>query len=204
MLENLEGMIALFNNDSRRARDRFQTAVASDPGNQVAALNLGLVLLETDLDARVASMMADLLQQNPPVDPVLLATVHMTQAAAYLGLRQPAPADAAMAQAAALHPTSSTVLNTWAEVKTQMGDKAAAEALEQQARLADNTNDDYAEVAALYFTLAWQKGKPVLRSPFDNIGTSPDTTDKKAPTAPETATKTKPAEEPAPEVPTTR
>ena len=204
MLENLEGMIALFRHDSPRARERFQTAVASDPGNQVAALNLALVLLEEDLDARVAAMMADMLQQNPPVDPVLLATVHMTQAAAFLGLRQPVPADVAMAKAAALNPTSPTILNAWAEVKTQMGHKAAAETLNQQARSAENTFDDYAEVAALYFTLAWQKGEPVLRSPFDNIGTSPDTADKTAPTAPETATKTEPVKEPVPEAPTTR
>lgn len=204
MLENLEGMIALFRRDTARALERFQVAVASGPGNQVAKLNLALVLLEKDQDARSAAMMADLLRDNPPLDPVLLSTVHMTQAAAYLGLRQPAPADAAMAKAAALNPTSPTILNAWAEVKTQMGDKVAAEDLHRQALSAENSFDDYAEVAALYFTLAWQKGEPVLRSPFGNTATSPDTADKAAPTAPETATKTEPAKEAAPETPTTR
>jgi hypothetical protein len=204
MLENLEGMIALFRQDSARARDRFKAAVASDPGNHVAALNLALVLLEDDRDARVAAMMADILRENPPLDPALLATVHMTQAAAFLGLRQPAPADAAMAKAAALNPTSPTILNAWAEVKTQMGDKAAAAELDQLARSAPNTFEDFAEVAALSFTLAWQKGEPVLRSPFENIGTAADTADTTAPTAPETATKTAPAKEPAVETPPTR
>ena len=198
MLENLEGMIALFRRDTSRANERFQSAMESDPGNHVAILNLALTKLEMDKDAEVEILVSKLLKENPPADPVILATAHLTLSAAYLGLRQPGPADAAIAKAADLNPTNPTVLASWAEVKQQIGDKAAAARLMERAGAVENQYEDYAEVAALYFSLSWEKGEPVLRSPFDPVATAPDTAEKTAPTAPETATKTEPAKEAPP------
>jgi Flp pilus assembly protein TadD len=195
MLENLEGMIALFRRDTPRANERFQTAMESNPGNHVAILNLALTKLEMDKDAEVEVLVSKMLKDNPPDDPVILATAHLTLSAAYLGLRQPGPADTAIAKAAELNPTNPTVLASWAEVKQQIGDKEAAARLIEQSRAVQNENEDYAEVAALYFSLSWEKGEPVLRSPFDPVATAPDTAEKTAPTAPQTATKTEPAKE---------
>ena len=198
LLENLEGMIALLNLDVDRARERFQSAIESNPVNHVAVLNLALTLLELDKDAEVEVLVSNMMKQYPPTDPVIQATAYLTLSAAYLGLRQPGPADTAIAKAAELNPTNPTVLAAWAEVKQQMGDKEAAAQLIEKARTAENTHEDYAEVAALYFTLSWEKGEPVLRSPFDTVATAPDTAEKTAPTAPETATKTEPAKEAPP------
>ena len=195
LLENLEGMIALFKGDTNRANERFQAAMGSNPANHVAILNLALVRLAMDKDADVEVLVSTMLKDNPPTDPVLLATAHLTLSAAYLGLRQPGPADTAIAKAAELNPTNPTVLESWAEVKRQIGDKDAAVRLVEQAGAVENAFEDYAEVAALYFSLSWEKGEPVLRSPFDPVSTAPDTAEKTAPTAPRSATMTEPAQE---------
>jgi Flp pilus assembly protein TadD len=198
MLENLEGMIALFRGDMSRAGERFQSAMNSNPANHVAILNLALIRLEKDKDAEVEVLMSKMLKENPPADPVILATAHLTLSAAYLGLRQPTPADMAIAKAAELNPNSPTVLASWAEVKRQIGDTAAAARLIEQSRSTGSESEDYAEIAALFFSLSWEKGKPVLRSPSDSMATALDTAEKTAPTAPQSATMTEPAKDAPP------
>lgn len=193
MLENLEGMIALFNNDVTRARQQFQRAVNSYPANHVAILNLSLTQMASNSAASVEAQLSDMLKRNPPSDRVLLATAYLTLAGAHLGLQRATDADAVMTQAANLNPGSPTVLGVWAEVKREMGDSEAARELTEKALLTQNQYEDYAEVAALYFTLAWQRGQPLLRSPFESASTAPDTNQKIAPTAPETAKKADPA-----------
>ena len=190
MLENLEGMIALFNSDVPQALQRFQRAVNSNPANHVAILNLALTEIALDMDAPAEAQLTGMLKTTPPTDRVVLTTAYVTLAGAYLGLHQPARADAAMQQASDLDPNSPTVLGIWAEVKLERGDTDAAGKLADRARLADNPYEEYAEIAALYFT--WQKGQPFLRSPSGSATKAQDTTEKTAPTAPETAKKAAP------------
>ena len=77
----------------------------------------------------------------------------------------------------------------WAEVKYEVGENNAALELTKRARAAQNQYAAYAEIAALYFTLAWQKAQPILRSPFESVTTARDTTEQAAPSAPDTAKK---------------
>jgi hypothetical protein len=63
---------------------------------------------------------------------------------------------------------SATAFNLWAEEKQLEGDKAAADLLERKAREATATFENYAEIAALYFHLAWGDNQPITRNKFSN------------------------------------
>ncbi len=200
MLENLEGMIQLFRDNPTAAHERFLQATTSDPANQVAVLNLALARIALRLPAQARTLLEERLANDPPADKVLLATAYVTLAGALLGQGDAKAADDAMRQAVALDPSKPTTYGMWAEVKRALGDPKAAEALTVQALDTSSQFENYAEVAALYFTVAWKEGAPVLRNPFSAIDTAPDTAQRVAPTAPETAQKAPPppADKPKP------
>jgi hypothetical protein len=63
---------------------------------------------------------------------------------------------------------SSSAFGLWAEAKRLAGDSAAADRLDRTAREATATLENYSEVAALYFHLAWRDNQPVTLSKFSN------------------------------------
>jgi hypothetical protein len=56
----------------------------------------------------------------------------------------------------------------WSEVKREKGDGAQADRMHQQALSVADQFENYAEIATLYFRLAWQDDQPVVRSKFTN------------------------------------
>jgi len=97
---------------------------------------------------------------------VLVASAYMTWGAALLGLHQLADADGLFALAARAAPTNSTVFGLWADARRLQGDQATADALERRALENTAAFENYAEVAALYFQLAWEDDKPVETNKF--------------------------------------
>ena len=109
-----------------------------------------------------------LIRQAPPANQVLLATAYATWGAALMGLRDLPGADRVLAKAVAVNPHSATALNLWAEEKQLEGDHTAQQRLEHEAAVESATFENYGEVAALYFRLAWQDDAPVSRNKFAN------------------------------------
>ncbi len=187
LLENLEGMIALFNDDAGQARERFQKAVDSDPGNRVAMLNLALMDAAAKNGTHAISLVQNMMAKYPTDDPLVLSTCYLTLAVAHLELHQAAAADAAMEKAAAFHPDNPGIPSVWAEVKHALGDERGAKDWQEKASAVERGDGGYAEVAALYLAVGWKDGAPVLLDAFDTVAAAPDIAGLTAPTAPEAA-----------------
>jgi tetratricopeptide (TPR) repeat protein len=168
LFDNLIGLMALFKNDTKTARAAFEAAMADDPTDPVPFLNASFTDLQFDESQKAADRMEQLLRLAPPPNPVLRATADMIWAAARLGLHDPQGADQLLAEATRLAPGSATAFGLWSEVKAQMGDTAAAAAMDRRARENTATFENYAEVAALYFHLSWKNNEPVIRNKFAN------------------------------------
>ena len=166
--DNLLGIIALFRNDPKAARVLFDTAIAEYPSGAVAVLNAAFTDLQLDDERKAAERMQQLVNNAPPANKTLLSTAYFTWAAAEMGLHDLAQADQLLVKSSRADPQSATGLDLWADLKELLGDKAAAADLRRQALQATETFENYAEVAALYFQLAWRDNQPVARSKFAN------------------------------------
>jgi tetratricopeptide (TPR) repeat protein len=168
LYENVRGIVALFRNETKAAKAAFAAAVAADPKNPAAVLNLGFAEVEVDEYKAAAERMERFITAPPTTNNILLGTAYMTWAAAEMGLRDIRRADELMAKAMNVYPTSSTGFDLWAEAKELQGDHAAAVALRHKALEATaDAFENYAEVAALYFHLSWHDNVPVMRNKFD-------------------------------------
>jgi hypothetical protein len=85
-----------------------------------------------------------------------------------MGLKDLPGADQMLAKAVESNPESSSALRLWSEEKELAGDQAAAHKLEHKSREAAATFENYGEVAALYFELAWRDNQPVTMNKFSN------------------------------------
>jgi len=168
LLDNLLGLVALFKNDPQSARKAFGDAIAADPTNPVPFLNAGFTDLQLDEYQKAADRMAELLRLAPPSNKVLLATAYMTWGAARMALHDLSGADRMLAKATQADPDSSSAFGLWAEAKRLAGDGAAADRLDRTAREATAKLENYSEVAALYFHLAWLDNQPVTLNKFSN------------------------------------
>lgn len=166
--ENLLGIIALFRNDASRAHALFHAAMVSDPGNPVPPLNAAFANMALDQDQEAVSHMRELIERDPPTDPTLLSTAYLTLAGSRLGTGDIPGAEEAIVQSIGVYPNSSTAYALWSEIRRAAGDQTAAERLQGQALAATKYFENYAEIAALYFRMAWRNGEPVIRSPFGN------------------------------------
>jgi tetratricopeptide (TPR) repeat protein len=167
LFENLQGILALFRDKRDDARRWFELAVQSDPGNAVAMLNMAFAELQTGT-FRIADDRMEHLVHHLPSDPALAATAYMTLGAARAGLHDLNGADQALAEATKIDPLSATAWDLWADIKRSKGDTRAADALHRTALERSGNFENYAEVAALYFQLAWQDNQPVTRNKFIN------------------------------------
>ncbi len=172
-LLNLDGIIALMENDVKTAMELFKQAVASDPRNQVADLNAAFTEVEIDQYAEADARMLSLIAENMPDNPILRSTVYMTRAAAQLGLKKPVEADALLQMATSINPKNSSAWHLWSETKQILGDKEASERLRHRAFSESDNPENFAEVATLYMQLSWQDGSTMLRSPFRNPSLNP-------------------------------
>jgi tetratricopeptide (TPR) repeat protein len=168
LFDNLLGLVALFKNDPQAARKAFDAAMFGDPTNPVPFLNAALTDIQLNDYRKAADRMAELVRIAPPESKVLLATAYMTWGAARMGLRDLPGADRMLAKAIEANPESSTAFALWAEEKKLEGNQAAAARLEHKAHESAATFENYAEIAALYFRLAWGDNEPVTRNKFSN------------------------------------
>ncbi len=172
LFENLNGLIALFNGDANAAHDWFERAEASCPDNTIAdavtSVNVAFAELQIDHDREAADHIEMLLRDKPPTDKVLLGTAYMTLAAAQLGLHDVNGADRTIAKAVEAYPEASGAYDLWSDIKREKGDAAQAERLHRKALENSVSFENYGEIAALYFRLAWRNDQPVMRSPFSN------------------------------------
>jgi tetratricopeptide (TPR) repeat protein len=166
LYDNLLGLVALFKNDPNAAEAAFAAATADDPSNPVPFINAGFVDLQQNKYQQAADRMEQLIRLAPPENNVLLASAYMTWGAALLGLHQLDNADRLIAMAAQKAPTNSTAYGLWADARRLMGDNASADALYRRALENTAVFENYAEVAVLYFKLAWEDNKPVQTSKF--------------------------------------
>lgn len=168
LLDNLLGLVALFKNDPQSARRAFNDAIAADPTNPVPFLNAAFTDLQLDEYQKAADRMAELVRLAPPSNQVLLATAYMTWGAARMGLHDLPGADPLLAEATRADPDISSAFGLWAEAKRLAGDSEAADRLDRTAREATAKLENYSEVAALYFHLAWRDNQPVTLNKFSN------------------------------------
>jgi len=168
LFENLQGILALFRGNKEDAHTWFKLAMASSPDNTAAALNHAFSDLQLGHYDDAANLMEQVVREKRTADPTLLSTAYFTWAAALLGLRDVEGADRIMADAVAIKPASSVAWEFWSEVKRQKNDATRADWMHQQALNASDGFENYAEVAALYFRLAWKDNQPVARSQFFN------------------------------------
>src|SRR6266550_3381625 len=168
LLDNVLGLVALFRNDPKAARKAFDDAMKADPTNPVPFLNAAFTDLQLDENQKAADRMAELIRLARPSNKVLLGTAYMTWGAARMGLHDLKGADRMLELATQANPDSSTALGLWSEAKRLEGDHAAAERLDRLARESAATIENYSEVAALYFHLAWGNNQPVILNKFTN------------------------------------
>ena len=168
LLDNVLGLVALFRNDPKAARKAFNDAMVSDPTNPVPFLNAAFTDLQFNDYQRAADRMAELIRLAPPANKVLLSTAYMTWGAARMGLHDLKGADRMLELAVQANPDSSSALGLWAEAKKLAGDHAAAARLDRLAHESNATMENYNEIAALYFHLAWGDNEPVTTNKFTN------------------------------------
>lgn len=170
LFDNLVGLIALFGNDVEAARTSFTSAMFDDATNPVPFLNAAFVDIQLNDYQKAADRMAQLLRDAPPRDRVLRGTAYMTWGAALMGLKDLAGADQMLAKSTTVNPHSSTAYELWREDKEQEGDHAEAKRLKKRALEETAAFENYAEIAALYFKLAWRDNQPISVNTFSNPG----------------------------------
>jgi tetratricopeptide (TPR) repeat protein len=168
LFDNLLGLVALFKNDPQSARKAFDDAMFGDPTNPVPFLNAAFNDIQLNEYQKAADRMRELVRLAPPANNVLLATAYMTWGAALMGLHDLAGADRMLAKASEANPNSSSAYGLHGEEKKLEGDEAAAHRFHHMALAEAATIENYGEVAALYFHLAWQDNEPVSLSKFTN------------------------------------
>src|SRR4029077_11416443 len=159
---------ALFKSDPQSARKAFDAAMFGDRTNPVPFLNAAFTDIQLDDYQKAADRMEELTRLAPPEHKTLLATAYMTWGAALMGLKDLPKADRMLAKATEVNPDSSTAFELWSEAKELEGDQATAHKLSHKSREAAATFENYGEVAALYFQLAWRDGQPVTHNKFAN------------------------------------
>ena len=168
LFENLQGILALFRGNQNDAHTWFQLATKSSPDNTAAVLNLAFADLQLGHYQEAAERMERLTRDLPTSDKILVSTAYVTWGAARLGQHDVNGADEMLAKAIGANPSGSIAWELWSEVKRQKGDARQADQLHQQALDDAGNFENYAEIAALYFQLAWQDNQPVVRSKFAN------------------------------------
>jgi tetratricopeptide (TPR) repeat protein len=168
LFDNLLGIIALFKNDPQAARKEFDAAMFEDRTNPAPFLNAAFTDIQLNEYQKAADRMQELISLAPPENKVLHSTAYMTWGAALMGLKDLPGADRMLAKATEINPESSSAFLLWSEAKQLAGDQEAAHKFEHRARANAATFENYGEIAALYFQLAWRDDQPVTLNKFSN------------------------------------
>jgi tetratricopeptide (TPR) repeat protein len=168
LFDNLLGIIALFKDDPKSARTAFDTAMFGDRTNPAPFLNAAFTDIQLNEYQKAVDRMQELIRLAPPENKVLLATAYMTWGAALMGLKDFPGADRMLAKSTEINSESSSAFVLWSEEKQLAGDQEAAHKFEHRARVNAATFENYGEIAALYFQLAWHDDQPVTLNKFSN------------------------------------
>ena len=169
--ENLLGLVQLFRNDPHAALRYFQLAADAWPDGAGAGAEHRLRRAAARRQCRRrrrgrAPCWTACSRSRKPV----VATAHMTLAAALMGLHDLDGAEAELAKALEINPASSSATELLAELKQLRGDAAGAERLSRLALQNTTAVENFGELAALYFHLSWRDNEPVTRSRFRSPG----------------------------------
>jgi tetratricopeptide (TPR) repeat protein len=174
--ENLRGIIALLNEDVDEAAVAFNAATLSDTRNVVALLNLAFIACQLDHYAEGERIVRRILEPTPLTrQPVLLSTAYMGWACTLMGQKDFKRADLVLAKALLSYPQGSSSYRLWSELKEEIGEAAEAKRLREKARENSIYFENYAEVATLYFELAWRDKQKLQRSKYSNPNIAPST-----------------------------
>ena len=174
LFENLKGLIFLFRDDIEQAVYWFARAEESCPdftaADAVSAVNAAFADVQIGNYKKAIARMNRLLSEKPPTDPVILSTAYTTLSAADMGLWEQDAAEQALVKATTIYPQGSSSYEFWADIKQTEGDFVAAHKLHQKALQNSAEFENYAEIAALYFRLAWRDNMSIMRSRYRNPG----------------------------------
>jgi len=168
VFENLQGIMALLQGNAEAAHDFFLKALDDYPMSAIPWLNTAFVEIQLDRYREAADRMQHVTTMQPAPNKIMLATAYMTWGGALLGLHDADGADQMLAKSIALYPSTSAGYDLWADVKFAKGDIAGSKQLHHRALENATLFENYAEVAALWFRLAWQNNGPLIRNPYNN------------------------------------
>lgn len=168
LLENVDGLITLFSGDVAGAQVMFLRAVDSSRQNWVAMLNAAFTEIQLQAFEPAYNRMRDMLARAPARNHILMSTAHMIQGVALLGLNRAKEADALLEKALAVNPDNSNAWYYRAAARAMLDDLAGAEEMRLNAFQTNDTFENYAEVATLYFLMNWRGGSALIESPFRN------------------------------------
>jgi tetratricopeptide (TPR) repeat protein len=166
LLENVDGLIALFDKNVDAAHAAFVRAILSSDANPVAVLNAAFTDVQLGRFERAEARVAGLLTGTASRNTMLHSAAHMTRAAALLAQGRVREANSAAETATRINPGNSHAWYVQSVVRAAMNDREGAERMRQRAYQTNDSVDNYAEVAALYFLLPTAAGTPLTVSPF--------------------------------------
>ena len=174
LFENLKGLIFLFRGEVEQASYWFGRAEDSCPdftkADAVSAVNAAFADVQIGNYKKAIARMNRLLHDKRPTDAVILSTAYTTLAAAQMGLWEQDAAEQALGEATTIYPNGSSSYDFWGDVKQAQGDFLAAAKMHQKALENSGEFENYAEIATLYFRLAWRDNMSVMRSRYSNPG----------------------------------
>lgn len=164
---NLLGILDLMQGDVKQAGVQFADAVAADPDNVAAALNLSFIDIR---EARPEDAIKRLtrLADLPLVkrNPLLAASALATLGTAHAARADEDAAEAVFKAAVKIHPNGSIGPDVWSRFRAARGDARQAEELAERAWANAVFFENYAELVVLRFELTWRQDVPLARSPW--------------------------------------
>ena len=168
LLENIDGLITLFSGDVAGAQAMFQRAIHSSHENWVAVLNAAFTEIQLQAFEPAHNRMRDMIARAPADNRVLISTAYMTQGVALLGLNRAKEAEVLLEKALVVNPDNSSAWYYRSGARAMVDDLEGAERMRRNAFQTNDSFENYAEVATLYFLLNWRGGSALIQSPFRN------------------------------------
>jgi tetratricopeptide (TPR) repeat protein len=168
LFQNLKGILTLFEGDTDVAAGWFLKAADADPNNAVTWLNAAFAEVQLKRYREAVGYAQRVTTMQPAPNPIILATAYMTWGAALLGLKDTNGADLMLAKSIEVNPTTSAGFELWADVKRRKANPEAAQRLHLRALENADMFENFSEVAALWFQLAWRDDQPLSRNQFTN------------------------------------
>ena len=180
-LQNLLGIVALFENDRVAAEGYFRETFRLNTSFNVGRLNLAFALIELDRYREALDLLTPLTSVAmipeialPGREAPLQEALHSTIGVARWGLGDLDGAEASFRTAVRYFPESEAAHVYWARLARERGRVTDALALEATARMNALTFDNYPEVANLFFWMNPKDNQPMQRRASRVVRTAAD------------------------------